>query len=267
LVDKDQFQDAMDGLEALLKKHQPTYEALLLQAKLLHHFQRFDETIAALLHMIRLSRTTEQQLAVMELLAGLGAHQQGVLDSPVPGKRPIRITHELVLFQTGDSDRSVPKAIPPGEYLVEETLLGRQRWLVLEGESWGNAEACWEAVRDTDRPTNTGAKRGLLHKIVRLQESVAFAIKGKPWRRRKEDARLLHKEANQLIRQGDWGAALPFLQKAAAEDPDNYEIAYRLVQAARQAGPPANPAAILSQVLRQSRWTEDQKRMLQQLNL
>jgi tetratricopeptide (TPR) repeat protein len=217
--------------------------------------------------MIRLSRTPEQQLAVMELLAGLEAQQRGAAELTVPGTRQRRISHELVLFQAGAADRSVHKPIPAGEYQVDEILVGRQRWLVLKGESWGNVEAYWEAVQEMSAATRAAAKRGLLSQIVRLQESVVLTIKGKPWRRRKEEARLLHKEANQLIRQGDWGAALPFLQKAAAEDPDNYEIAYRLVQAARLVGASANPAAILSKVLNQSRWTEDQKQMLKQLNL
>ena len=37
-----QYYQALGDLDALLKKHKPTYEALLLHAKLLHHFGRLD---------------------------------------------------------------------------------------------------------------------------------------------------------------------------------------------------------------------------------
>ena len=265
LIDKDRLQDAMDELEALLKKHRPTYEALLLKAKLLHHFQHFAETKVTLLQMIRLSHATQQQLAVMELLARLEGRQRSAPKVPIPGASAIRISHELVLFQADTADFSVHRAIPAGEYQVEEILAKGQCWLVLKGESWGNAEACWEAVRESAPATPNAAKKGLLCQIVRMQEAAVFAIKGRPRHRRKEEVRLLHKEANRLIRQGDWGAALPVLQKASAADPDNYEIAYRFVQAARLVGASANPAGILSKVLGQSHWTEDEKRMLQQL--
>jgi thioredoxin-like negative regulator of GroEL len=266
LIDKDRFEEARDGLEALLKKHKPTYEALLLQAKLLHHFQRDAEGRAALLQMIPLSRTTDQQLAVMELLAGLGAHQSTATEPTDRGPTQMRITHELVLFPTGAADRSVHKIIPAGAYQVNRQLVRGQCWLVPNGEDWGNTCACWEAVRETDKATETAAGKGLLWQIARMQESVILAVRGKTWRQSQEEARLWQKEANRLIRQGNWGAALPCLQKAATEDPENFEIAYRLVQAARLAGGSANPSAVLSRVLRQGRWTEDQERMLQQLN-
>jgi len=264
LIDKDRYQDAFAELEELLKKHKPTFEALHLRAKLLNHFQRFDETIATLLQMIRFSHTTHQQLVVMELLAGLDARQASPSKPPAPGARQIRISHELLLFNPGAADRSVHKTIPPGDYQVDEILSGRNRWLVLKDDAWGNAEACWEAVEDTGQPAQSPARTGFLYQIVRAQQTLISEIKGKPRRQSREESRALHKEASQWIRQGDWARALPLLQKASAGDPDNYEIAYRLVQAAHQVGAPSNSAAILRNVLAQSHWTEDEERMLKQ---
>jgi thioredoxin-like negative regulator of GroEL len=263
LIDKDRYQDALEDLETLLKKHKPTYEALHLKAKLLHHFQYFDQTLATLLQMIPLSKATQQQLLVMELLANLDSHQSASSERPVPGIRPVRITHELVLFNTETNDRSVHKEIPPGNYEVQEILSGTRRWLVLKGETWGNAEICWKAVQETGSAFSSASKKGL---VSRLCQAVVVTIRGKPWRQSQEESRALHKEAVQLIRQGDWAEALPLLQKASVEDPANYEIACRLVQAAHQAGPQASAREILRKVLAQSRWTEDQEHMLKQLN-
>ena len=98
MIDRDQFQEALAELDQLLKKHKPTYEALLLKSKLLHHFSSVDETVATLLRMIPLSHSTPQQLAVMEALAAM----ENQLPSPskpfVPKMRRVRICHELVLF-------------------------------------------------------------------------------------------------------------------------------------------------------------------------
>jgi tetratricopeptide (TPR) repeat protein len=261
LIDKGRNQDALAELEKLLKEYRPNYDALHLKAKLLNHFQHFDETIDTLLQMMRLSSTATQQLVVMELLASLESHRNAPQKAPVPGTRQIQISHALVLFNTGHSEPSVHKEIPPGSYLVEEILQGRHRWLVLTGEPWGNAEVLWKAVQGGQ----SAVKKGFLYHVARLQQKFTFAIKGKPWRQAKADAGALHKEANEYIRLGDWGTALPLLQKASAEDPDNYEIAYRLVQASRQAGPSTDVAELLDKVLAQSRWTEDQERMLKQL--
>ena len=71
LIDKDNYRQALGELDELLKKHKPTYEAVLTKAKLLHHIGRVDETVAALLSLIELSHSTAQQLAVMEMLAFL----------------------------------------------------------------------------------------------------------------------------------------------------------------------------------------------------
>src|SRR5271154_181678 len=58
LIDKDQCNEALADLEELLKKHKPTYEALLIKAKLLYHFGSVDETVATLLSLIGMSKTT-----------------------------------------------------------------------------------------------------------------------------------------------------------------------------------------------------------------
>jgi len=125
---------------------------------------------------------------------------------------------------------------------------------VLKGESWGNAESCWQAVQKTNLAKESAVKAGFLQRM-----------KGRTRIEVQREAQALHREAAQFIRQGNWSAALPLLQKASATDPDNYEIAYHLVQAAFQAGPQSNPRIILGEVLRQSNWTEDQQHMLQQL--
>jgi tetratricopeptide (TPR) repeat protein len=258
LIDKDQFQDALEELEKLLKKHKPTYEALQLKAKLLNHFQRIDQTVATLLKMIRLSHTAHQQVIVMELLDGVDRYQSSPSNLPAPGIRQIWINHELVLFQPGNGDRSVNKAIPAGVYDVQEINSGRQRWLVLKDEPWGNAETYWEAVKQPEQPAQAPAKTGILSRLT-------TGLKRKNWRQSKEASRALYKQASQLLRQNDWEKAFPLLQEATAEDPHNYEIAYRFVQAAFRAGPSSNPNATLRKVLTQSRWTEDQERMLNQL--
>src|SRR5580658_10379601 len=81
MIDKDQYNEALGDLDELLKKHKPTYEALLLKAKLLHHFGSVDETVATLLGLIELSQSTAQQLVVMEFLTLLAGHHQ---DPPRP---------------------------------------------------------------------------------------------------------------------------------------------------------------------------------------
>ncbi len=264
LIDKGLYHDAFDELEALLQTRRPTYEALHLKAKLLNHFQRFDETIATLLQMIRLSHSAKQQLLVMELLAGLDAHQPAAPSNALPEVRQIRIDHELILFDSGVGDLSVHKLIPPRSYHVQEISRGRHRWLALQGEPWSNAAICWKAVEET-APAVTPVRKGLLYKVAQAHQSIVTAITGKSFRQAKADSHSLRKEADQFIRQNDWAHALPLLQKAAADDPDNYEIAYRLVQAAQQTCRRPEASDILNKVLKQSRWTEDEERMLKQL--
>ena len=83
LIDKDQFHPALTELDELLKKHKPTYEALLLKAKLLNHLgglsiddvQWADEaTLAALV-------TLSRQLATHRILWLLAA-RTGELSLP-----------------------------------------------------------------------------------------------------------------------------------------------------------------------------------------
>ena len=177
LIDNDRFYQALGDLEALLKRHKPTYEALMLHAKLLHHFGRWDDTAGALLKAIPLSHTTAQQLTVMELLAALGDRLSGTPEAAVPGTRRRRLQHELVLFQAGAADRLLHKAIPPGDYEVEEIIQGRQRWLKLAGENWGNAEGCWEAAREIEAATVPPHKQGCFWQIGRMHQAITTVFK------------------------------------------------------------------------------------------
>jgi tetratricopeptide (TPR) repeat protein len=254
LIDKDRYEDALSELESLLRKHKPTYEALHLKAKLVHHFQYYDKTRATLLEMLPMSNTVLQQLVVMDLLATLDAEQPGSGTTSLTGPSQVRITHELLLFESGANDRSNYKVIPPGTYDIEDALVGNRRWLMLKGESWGNADSCWQAVQKTNPATESAVKTGFFQRM-----------KGKSRIEIQREVQSLHKAASQLLRQGDFAAALPLLQKASEIDPDNYEVACRLVQAAWHVGPTANPAKILSEVLGQSLWTDDQAQMLKQL--
>jgi thioredoxin-like negative regulator of GroEL len=265
LIDKDQYYQALGELDQLLKNHPPTYEALLMKAKLLYHFGRVDETAAVLLSLIRLSKTTGQQLTVMELLAALEEHYQDPPKPAAAGIRRIEIEHELVLFPTAASAGAPHKEIPPGAYQVQETIHGDHRWLKLAGEPWGNARICWEAIQATDRPAAAPPKKGLFRQIARMHQAITTAIKGKPRLQRQAEAHNLLKQANQFIRRDEWQKALPLLQKASGCDPDHYEIAYRWVQAVGHTAGEAAAAQAVSQVLKQSRWTRDEQQMLHQL--
>jgi len=265
LIDRDQYYQALGDLDALLKKHKPTYEALLLHAKLLHHFGRLDESAAALLKSIELSRTTAQQLAVLELLSSLEDHLSSPPAPLVGGTRRLRIHHELVLFQPSAADRSLYKAIPPGSYEVGEIIHCGRRWLKLAGEDWGNAATCWEAVLEVQRPPPVPQKQGFLWQIARMHQAITRLLKGRPRRHSQAEAGQLLKQASQFIRQQDWPAALPLLQKATACDPDRYEIAYRWVQAVRHTADDRATAAAVNKVLAQSQWSADEQQMLRQL--
>jgi tetratricopeptide (TPR) repeat protein len=265
LIDKDNYRQALAELDELLKKHKPTYEAVLLKAKLLHHIGRVDETVATLPGLIALSKSTAQQLAVMQLLAFLEEHHQDPPKPPAPGTRRIEIHHELVLFQTSGDDAPPHKEIPPGTYEVEEILHRNRRWLKLAGEDWGNAEVCWEAVLAIHRPPAAPQKKGLFWRIARMHQTITIAIKGKPHGQQMAEAQSLFKEANQFIRLDDWQKAVPLLQKASACDPDRYEFAYRWVQAVRHTANDDVTAQAVSRVLQQSHWTRDEQDMLNQL--
>jgi thioredoxin-like negative regulator of GroEL len=267
LIDKDQFHPALTELDELLKKRKPTYEALLLKAKLLHHLGGWDEAAATLLSLIELSHTTEQQLMVMEFLALLEEHHPDTPGPRVVGARRIQIRHELVLFQIAGDASPLHKEIPPGAYKVEETFHRHRRWLKLAGEDWGNAEMCWEAIMAIDRPAAAPPKKGLFWPIARMHQAVTTAIKSKrkPRRHLQGEAQKLFHEAKEFIHRDDWRQALPLLQKASECDPDRYEIAYRWVQAVRHTASDAATAQVVSQVLKQSLWTENEQYMLQQL--
>jgi tetratricopeptide (TPR) repeat protein len=265
LIDKDHFHQALSDLEKILKTHRPTYEALLLKAKLLHQCGRIDDTAAALLSLIALCQTIPQQLTVMELLASLDEYRREPPAPPAPGIRRVKIHHELVLFQMSAEPPAPHKEIPPGAYDVEEVLHHDRRWLKLAGEDWGNAGMCWEAILDPRQTAAAPQKFGFVRRIARAHEAISHAVKGKPFMRQQAEAQRLFKEASQWIRQDDWPRALPLLQQASACDPDRYEIAYRLVQAARRTGGNDAAARIAAQVLEQSQWTESEEQMIREL--
>lgn len=265
LIDREQYYQALGDLDALLKTHKPTYEALLLHAKLLHHFGRIEDTAACLLQSIQLSHTTAQQLTVMQLLAAIEDRHSSPPQAMARGTRRLRTQHELILFQPHAADRSVHKTIPPAEYEVEETIHRRHRWLKLAAENWGNAETCWEAVREIHRPAPAPSKKGFFWQITRLHQTITLALKGKPRLHAQADADKLLKEANQFIRQEDWQAALPLLQKATAGDPHRYEIVYRWVQAVRHTADDRATRQAVKKALAQEHWSATEQQMLQQL--
>jgi len=265
LIDRDQYYQALGDLDALLKKHKPTYESLLLHAKLLHHFGRVDETVAALLQTIALCQSTAQQLTVLELLAVLEERHQSPRKPLAPGTRPIQIYHRLVLFPIAAQDRLLHKEIPAGVYEVEETFHRNHRWLKLAGEDWGNAAMCWEAVLQIHPPDPAPPQKGFLWQMARINQAITLALKGKRRLQSQAEAGQLLKQAGQFIRREDWRSALPLLQKASACDPDNYEIAYRWVQAVRHIADDRATARAVNTVLSQSQWSADEQEMLRQL--
>ncbi len=265
LIDNDQFYQALGDLDALLHKHKPTYEALLLHAKLLHHFGRLEETVATLLKSIALSHTTAQQLTVLELLALLEERVQSPRQAPAPGTRRIAIGHALVLFPIAAQDPRLHKEIPAGAYEVEEIFHRHHPWLKLAGEDWGNAGMCWEAVREIDPPQPAPPQKGFLRQMARLNHALTTALHRKPRHQTLAEARTLLQQASQLIRGGDWHKALPLLQKASARDPGSYEIAYRWVQAVRQTADARATARAVNKVLAQSQWSANEQEMLRQL--
>jgi tetratricopeptide (TPR) repeat protein len=265
LIDRGNYREALAALEELLKKHKPTYEAILLKAKLLHHIGRVDETVAVLPGLIALSNGPAQQLSVMELLDFLEKDHQDPPQPAVPGTRRVEIDHELVLFQLSDDDSKRHKEIPPGTYNIEETIHRNRRWLKLAGEDWGNAEVWWDALLASNRPPAPTPKKGLLWQIARMQQSLTIAIKGKPRQQLKAESQQLFHEAKQFIRQDDWQKAVPLLQKASAADPDRYEIAYRWMLAVRHTANDDVTARAVDQVLQQSQWSKDEQEMLNQV--
>ncbi len=267
LIDKDQYHQALSELDDLLKKRKPTYEALLLKAKLLNHLGGWQEAVATLLSLIELSQTTDQQLMVMGFLDSLEDHHPDPPTPLVAGGHRMQIRHELVLYPMSREDSPAHKTIPPGGYKVEATLHREHRWLKLAGEDWGNYEVCWEAVRVNDHPAAPSRRKDLFRPIARMHQAIGGAFKRKRKLRRhvQAEAQRLFHEANEFIRREDWQAALPLLQKASSCDPDRYEIAYRWAQAVRNTASDAVTAQVISQVLQQSLWTESEQYMLQQL--
>jgi thioredoxin-like negative regulator of GroEL len=261
LIDRDNFRQALEELDKLLQKHKPTYEAVLLKARLLHHIGRVDEAAAALLSLIELTNSTAQQLAVMEMLGALEGTSQPPPGPPASGARRVQIRHELVLFSTVDGTDG-HKVIPPGAYEVREIIRRDRLWLRLAEEDWGNAEICWNAIAGIYQPPVMPAKSGFVAQMARMSQRFT----GKSRRQLLAESQKLFAEANQLIRRDDWLDAVPLLQKASECDPDRYEIAYRWVQAVRQTSDDATTARVVKQVLEQSQWSADQGQMIEQLH-
>jgi tetratricopeptide (TPR) repeat protein len=265
LIDKDNYREALAELDELLKKHKPTYEAVLTKAKLLHHIGRVDEAASTLPGLIALSNSAAQQVAVMELLTFLDKQDQDPPKPPAVGTRRIEIHHELVLFQLSGDTPPSHQVIPPGAYEVEETIHRNRLWLKLAVEDWGNAAVCWEAILTSRLPPVAPPKKGVFWQIVRMHQVIAIAIHGKPQRQLQAEAQALFTEAKKFIHRAEWQKAVPLLQKASACDPHRYEIAYRWVVAVRQTANDDAIAQAVNQVLQQSQWTRDEQDMLNQL--
>lgn len=123
MIEKDRYQEALEELDQLLKSHKPTYEALLLKSKLLHHFGSVDETMSVLFQMIGLCKDVKQHAAVMEAIHLL-EKQYYTRRRMISGVQEIRIYSELMVFPTAKNDRSVHKIIPVGSYRVEGVFQG-----------------------------------------------------------------------------------------------------------------------------------------------
>jgi thioredoxin-like negative regulator of GroEL len=282
LIDKDRYYEALGDLETLLKNHKPTHEALLLHAKLLHHLGRIDATADALLKSLPLAQTADQQLVVTQLLAELPAPPLAAAPASKSTRR-FRIAHDLILFSpnVSDSTESRPadwnahnpqsairspqwKLLPPGEYEVRESIHAGRLWFVLAGEDWGNAAACWEAVHQVVELAPPTADKGVLQRVAQIHHAIFTAFKGRPRLYAQADADKHFKDAAQYIRQNNWPAARPLLEKAHASDPHRYEIAYRWVQAVRQTSGRAAAMNALKKVLDKERWSENEREMLEQ---
>jgi tetratricopeptide (TPR) repeat protein len=267
LIDKQQFGQALNDLDELLKTHRPTYEAVFMKARLLHQLGSVDETVATLLSALRLSKSAAQQTAVMETLDFMGADIEDASQPIVAGIRHVEIHHELVLCQmdnANDLDRPpVTREIFPGAYRVEETIHRNRRWLKLAGEHWGNAEICWEAMAEPEAIASQ--TNGFLRVIARLHQTVTKAVTRKPPRQKQNEAKDLYRQASLLIRHNEWGKAAPLLQRAAEYFPDHFEIAYRWVQAVRLTAGDDDTERAVSQALSRSRWTEHEEEMIRAL--
>ncbi len=256
MIDHDRHQDALDELEELLKKHEPTYEALLLKTKLLFHFTSHNASAATLLQMIPLCRSFQQQMAVMESLQAL-VRQFACVPVSRTAESPTQfeLMHELLLFEGRGNDLSRHKMIEPGTYEVEEIRVGQARWIKLKGTDWGNHLACWESVRRV-----AAVEPSLGRRVARR---LLAAPDGEPMVLAQAKARELLKQALQLTDEEKWGEAVSVLHEAFRYDPRNYEIAFRLMEAARRNGSKARTRDLLKEVGRMGTWTEREWNLLQ----
>jgi hypothetical protein len=218
-----------------------------------------------LLSLLPLSKSPDQQLAVLQLLPSVEPEDPGPVEPPARGTRLIEINHPLVLLPIAHAPKEFQE-IQPGPFHVEEVIHRNQLWLKLPGEDWGNAAICWEMVLNISKPKKSSEK-GLFHTIVRMHKAVGAAIHGKPIGQRRSEAWHLLNEANQFIRRDEWRNALPLLKKASSTDPERYEIVYRWVQAVRHTADDATTARAVKRALQQNQWSFDQQEMLERLQM
>jgi hypothetical protein len=83
-------------------------------------------------------------------------------------KGRITISHSLVLFPADTRDLSgEQREVPAGTYRVEAVdERGKVRWLKIEGENWGNAAECWDAVKSGGEPRPLLRTRNLILAMV-----------------------------------------------------------------------------------------------------
>jgi hypothetical protein len=256
LIDHGRHRDALHELEGLLAKHGLSYEALLLKTKLLFHFSSYCETTTTLLQMIRLSKTEEQQLAVMESLRLL-EKEFACFAAPkgMEKSETVRVDHELILFEIDDKGLSKHRVIPPGDYEVEECIRDRTRWLKVKGSNWGNRLACWESARSP-----LGARSGWQVWLGKLVSGSRPARRAGPDRVK---ARELLRRGVLLTQEQRWQEAVTILRQAFEQDPVNHEIAYRLMEAVRCSGSSEQAGQLLEEIVKSGSWTEQELDLLQ----
>ncbi len=265
LIDRNRYHEALTELAHLLDTHKPTYEARLMAAKLLHYCGQLEESVAMLVSLIELSQTAQQQLNAMELLALLEEYHQEKLPAGKADTSRIQIRHELVLFPITGPAAEPYKLIAPGAYDVESLFHRNHRWLKLKGGVWGNAEMCWRSIEGSLDAPEAAPQRSVFRHVARLHQAISRCLYRKPYLRKQIEAQALFKEARQLMRDENWPAAAPILEKAASLDPGRYEIAYRWLQSVVRTGNSSAADRALAQILEQSQWTEAEEEMLKQL--
>jgi hypothetical protein len=73
LINADQPAKALRKINQILRNRKMTYEAGFLRAKLLYHHGEKQEAKKALLNLLRIAKSKQQQVGVIEVLRGMGA--------------------------------------------------------------------------------------------------------------------------------------------------------------------------------------------------